>query len=388
MRLLGTFCRHGTVSLLLALAVVAAPQTAPAQAFLKQLVAPAAPEEPAADQPDASAATPADAAKATTLTPEQTRLIADMLRDPVAREALIGELDRLAAERSAAASAAAPAAGADTAAATAAQPTTASTARLPPGPRPARPARGQGNDRGQDRKLDRSADRPADAGDRAGPGDPGGRALGEVARGATGLLGARRGRHRLPAGRAGRAGAGHRHDRRPVRRPAPLRQAALPLDGEQDEGDGRGGQGQRLCRLDRRRCGRRAARLGGGLCAGGHRVQRFRPDRDPAEPVSERLPGGRDGQGRHPRHAVAGGAPSSGPSTSAMPGRAADLPRAEHRHQHHRLRRVPGRADRRPAGRLLLVAQRVGVAAAGRAAGPGLRGPAQPPRGGHLADRR
>ena len=109
MRRLAISCRHGVVSILLALAVIAAPQVAPAQGLLQQLVSPPeAEQEPAAE---ADAAAPAAAAG--TLSLEQTRLIADLLRDEAAREALIAELERLAASRAGAPPDAASAPGAE-----------------------------------------------------------------------------------------------------------------------------------------------------------------------------------------------------------------------------------------------------------------------------------
>ncbi|HET7408793.1 MAG TPA: mechanosensitive ion channel domain-containing protein, partial [Paracoccaceae bacterium] len=72
--------------LLVTVALLAMPQAAPAQSVLKQLVTP--PEDQQAVEAEPAA-----------LSPDQTQLIADLLRDEAAREALIAELERLAAER-------------------------------------------------------------------------------------------------------------------------------------------------------------------------------------------------------------------------------------------------------------------------------------------------
>lgn len=97
----GTFERIAVVCLLALAIMLGAAQPAPAQALLQQLVSPPAAEE-TADEQAAPAAEAGTEAVATALTPEQTRLIADLLRDEAAREALIAQLEALAARDGAA----------------------------------------------------------------------------------------------------------------------------------------------------------------------------------------------------------------------------------------------------------------------------------------------
>src|SRR5690606_17905750 len=84
-RTLRTLWHIAALLLLAAFAALAGPRAATAQSVLQQLVTPPAQQEAVAETP--------------ALSSDQTRLIADLLRDEAAREALIAELERLAEAR-------------------------------------------------------------------------------------------------------------------------------------------------------------------------------------------------------------------------------------------------------------------------------------------------
>src|SRR5699024_6932624 len=89
---MSTILRQITAALLLLTTMMVAGQGASAQGLIGQLVTTPEPEKKQDAPSDPSATAPV-------LGATETRLLVDLLRDDAAREALIGELERLAATR-------------------------------------------------------------------------------------------------------------------------------------------------------------------------------------------------------------------------------------------------------------------------------------------------